>query len=198
MSAIFFYNFIFYSTAVIAVVATLLMITRHNAVHALLYLIISSLSMAIIFYLLGAPFAAVLEVIIYAGAVMILFVFVVMMLNLGHRSVEQEAAWLPAKGWIVPSILAAVLLMLLVAGLGEPENLRGVHLVGVKEVGIVLFGPYLLVVELASFLLLAGLVGAYHLARRSTPPTPKYGDAQSHFTPVSDSEADEAAEEGKA
>ena len=95
MTALFFYNFIFYSTAVIAVVATLLMITRHNAVHALLYLIISSLSMAIIFYLLGAPFAAVLEVIIYAGAVMILFVFVVMMLNLGHRSVEQEAAWMP-------------------------------------------------------------------------------------------------------
>ena len=106
------YYILFYSTALVTVVATVLMITRHNAVHALLYLIISSLSMAIIFYLLGAPFAAVLEVIIYAGAVMILFVFVVMMLNLGQRSVDQEAAWLPAKGWIVPSILAAILMAL--------------------------------------------------------------------------------------
>ena len=174
MTAAYLYSLMFYVTAAVAVLATLLMITRHNAVHALLYLIISSLSMAIIFYLLGAPFAAVLEVIIYAGAVMILFVFVVMMLNLGHRSVDQEAAWLPAKGWIVPSILALVLLVTLVAGLGEPENLRGVHLVGVKEVGISLFGPYLLVVELASFLLMAGLIGAYHLARKSTP-TPKFG-----------------------
>ena len=99
MTAAFLYSLMFYVTAAVAVLATLMMITRHNAVHALLYLIISSLSMAIIFYLLGAPFAAVLEVIIYAGAVMILFVFVVMMLNLGHRSVDQEAAWLPAKGW---------------------------------------------------------------------------------------------------
>jgi NADH-quinone oxidoreductase subunit J len=171
------YYFMFYFTAAIAVFATLMMITRHNAVHALLYLIISSLSMAIIFYLLGAPFAAALEVIIYAGAVMILFVFVVMMLNLGHRSVEQEAAWMPAKGWIVPGILAAVLLIMLVAGLGESDNLRGVHLVGAKEVGIELFGPYLLVVELASFLLMAGLVGAFHLARRTTP-TPQYGDKE--------------------
>ena len=164
----FVYNLIFYSTGAVAILATLMMITRHNAVHALLYLIISSLSMAIIFYLLGAPFAAVLEVIIYAGAVMILFVFVVMMLNLGQRSVDQEAAWLPVSGWILPSILALILLGLLIAGLAESGNPRGVHLVDVKEVGIQLFGPYLLVVELASFLLLAGLVGAFHIARRNT------------------------------
>lgn len=68
MMAATLYSIMFYVTAAIAVIATLLMITRHNAVHALLYLIISSISMAIIFYLLGAPFAAVLEVIIYAGA----------------------------------------------------------------------------------------------------------------------------------
>ena len=170
MTAAVIYNLMFYCTATVAVLATLMMITRHNAVHALLYLIISSLSMAIIFYLLGAPFAAVLEVIIYAGAVMILFVFVVMMLNLGHRSVEQEAAWLPPKVWVVPTILTLVLLVVLTAGLGHSENVRGVHLVGAKAVGITLFGPYLLVVELASFLLLAGLVGAFHLARRTSSP----------------------------
>jgi NADH-quinone oxidoreductase subunit J len=144
------------------------MISRHNAVHALLYLIISSLSLAIIFYLLGAPFAAALEVIVYAGAVMILFVFVVMMLNQGQRSAAQEASWLPVSGWIMPSVLAAILLTLLLLGMYSEQPLQpyGVHGVTVKEVGIALFGPYVLVVELASFLLLSGLIGAFHIARK--------------------------------
>jgi NADH-quinone oxidoreductase subunit J len=134
----------------------------------LLYLIISSLSLAIIFYLLGAPFAAALEVIVYAGAVMILFVFVVMMLNQGQRSAAQEASWLPVSGWIMPSVLAAILLTLLLLGMYSEQPLQpyGVHGVTVKEVGIALFGPYVLVVELASFLLLSGLIGAFHIARK--------------------------------
>ena len=74
-------NVIFYITAIIAIITTLLVVTRTNAVHALLYLIVSLLSISVIFFILGAPFIAALEVIIYAGAIMILFVFVVMMLN---------------------------------------------------------------------------------------------------------------------
>ena len=66
--------------------ATVMMITRLNAVHALLYLIVSLLAVAVVFYTLGAPFVAALEVIIYAGAIMVLFVFVVMMLNLGENN----------------------------------------------------------------------------------------------------------------
>ena len=164
----YLYNIVFYASCGVTVVATILMITRHNAVHALLYLIISSLSLAIIFYLLGAAFAAALEVIVYAGAVMILFVFVVMMLNQGQRSAAQEAAWLPARGWILPVILAVVLLTLLLLGMHSEQPLQpyGVNGIAVKDVGIALFGPYVLVVELASFLLLAGLVGAFHIARK--------------------------------
>ncbi|MCY4532152.1 MAG: NADH-quinone oxidoreductase subunit J, partial [Gammaproteobacteria bacterium] len=86
-------QFLFYLAATIAVVSTILALTRYNATHALIYLIISLLSSAIIFYLLGAPFAAVLEVVIYAGAIMVLFVFVVMMLNLGATGIEQEMVW---------------------------------------------------------------------------------------------------------
>lgn len=159
------FNIIFYFTAAVAVLSSVIMITRYNAVHALLYLIVSSLSMAIIFYLLGAPFAATLEVIIYAGAIMILFVFVVMMLNLGQKAVEQEKRWLHPKVWILPSILVFALLfvvLLAMTGMGETQQ---VNPVSAKQVGISLFGPYLLVVELASFLLLAGLIGAYHIAR---------------------------------
>lgn len=168
MADTFFY-IVFYFTAFVSVLSTVIMITRYNAVHALLWLIVSSLSMAIIFYLLGAAFAAVLEVIIYAGAVMILFVFVVMMLNLGKRSEQQEKKWLPPKMWIFPSFLVAALLASLLSVMLEPSessaHLSGAHEVTPKRVGIDLFGPYLLVVELSSFLLLAGLIGAYHIAR---------------------------------
>ena len=67
--------------------------------HALLYLVVSLLSVALIFFMLGAPFAAALEVIVYAGAIMVLFVFVVMMLNLGPQTAAQERQWLdPGSG----------------------------------------------------------------------------------------------------
>lgn len=170
------FNIVFYVTASVAVISTLIMITRYNAVHGLLYLILSSLSMAIIFYLLGAPFAATLEVIIYAGAIMILFVFVVMMLNLGQKSVEQEKIWLQPKIWIVPSILAIILFAVMVSAMGSMGYGQQANLVSAKRVGIALFGPYMLVVELASFLLLAGLIGAYHIAR--SPDARAAGTAQ--------------------
>jgi len=165
-------NAVFYISAAVAVFATLMVITRLNAVHALLYLIVSLLSMAVIFFLLGATFAAALEVIIYAGAIMVLFVFLVMMLNLGTPAMAQEKRWLQPRMWRGPSLLAAILLAELVymALCGRRPFTAAV--VGPKEVGITLFGPYLLGVELASLLLLAGLVGAYHLGRRRPQPSP--------------------------
>jgi NADH-quinone oxidoreductase subunit J len=120
-----------------------------------------------VFFTFGAPFAAALEAIIYAGAVMVLFVFVMMLLNLGEAAVEQERRWLRPGIWIGPSILAAILmaeLLYMLWGSGEMSSGVGA---APRAVGIVLFGPYLLGVELASMLLLAGLVGAYHLGRRA-------------------------------
>ena len=73
---------LFFIAAAVAIIATFMVITHLEAVHALLHLVVSLLAVALIFYLLGAPFIAVLEVIIYAGAIMVLFVFVVMVLNL--------------------------------------------------------------------------------------------------------------------
>ncbi|MDB5015050.1 MAG: NADH-ubiquinone/plastoquinone oxidoreductase chain 6, partial [Daejeonella sp.] len=90
----------FYITSVVTIISTLLVITRHNPVNALLYLIVSLLSLSVIFYLLGAPFAALLEIIIYAGAIMVLFIFVIMLLNLGRETAKQEKEWLKPKMWV--------------------------------------------------------------------------------------------------
>ncbi len=159
--------------AIIAVVATFLAVTRLNAVHALLYLIVSILSLAVIFYILGAPFASALEVIVYAGAIVVLMLFVVMMLNLGHQAVEKERTLLRPKVWVGPFILAALLMVeFLYLLFGEGRTAK----VGVQEptqVGIALFQPYLIAVEIASFLLLAGVVGAFHLGRKIVFPEEK-------------------------
>ena len=97
---------VFYIAAAIAISATILAVTRLNPIHALLYLIVSLLAVALVFYVLGAPFVAALEVIIYAGAIMVLFVFVVMMLNLGRKTLDLERQWLRPGTWTGPAILA--------------------------------------------------------------------------------------------
>ncbi len=156
----------FYVAAAVAILATIMMITRLNAVHALLYLIVSLLSVAIVFYTLGASFIAALEVIIYAGAIMVLFVFVVMMLNLGKKTIAVERGWLHPSMWTGPCILAAILIAEVTYLLLQAGSVRqGANSVEPKQVGISLFGPYLIGVELASMLLLGAIVGAYHLAR---------------------------------
>ncbi len=157
---------LFYIAAAVAFIATLQALSRSNAAHALIYLIVSLLAVAVIFFLLGAPFAAALEVVIYAGAIMVLFVFVIMMLNLGDSGDARERQWLEPRIWIVPAILASILLAELIVVEIEAEGFTSGRAVSPKEVGLALFGPYVLAVEIASLLLLAGLVGAYHLGRR--------------------------------
>lgn len=160
---------LFYLSAALAVVATIMTITRRVAIHALLYLVISLFATAIVFFTLGVPFVAALEVIVYAGAIMVLFLFVTMMLNLTPQAVEAQRAWFSAGAWAGPVILALILVAELIyasaSGLQQPPNPQVIE---PKAVGLALYGPYLLAVELASVLLLAGLVGAYHLGRR--PP----------------------------
>jgi NADH-quinone oxidoreductase subunit J len=165
-------NLAFYVAAAIAVLSTVMMLTRVRAVHALLYLVVSFLSISVVLFSLGAPFVAALEVIVYAGAIMVLFVFVVMLLNLGERAAEMERRWLTPGIWIGPAILAGILLAeVLYLMLSSAGPTIGTSEVGPVEVGAALFGPYVLGVELASLLLLTALIGANHLgwpsARRS-------------------------------
>jgi NADH-quinone oxidoreductase subunit J len=157
----------FYFAALIAVLSTIAAVTNTNPVHALLYLIVSLLAVAMIFFVIGAPFAGILEIIVYAGAIMVLFVFVVMMLNLGRPAVDQEKRWLRPGVWIGPAVLSSALLVELVHVLLPLGSRYGVgySVVDARQVGVALFGPYLLAVELASMLLLAALVAAFHLGR---------------------------------
>jgi NADH-quinone oxidoreductase subunit J len=158
----------FYFAAAIAVLSTIIAITRRHAVHALLYLIVSLLAVAIVFYVIGAPFLAALELIIYAGAIMVLFLFVVMMLNLGEHATEVETEWLTPGVWAWPSALATALIAeLIYVSVTAAAPPRPLHVVSPKEIGISLFGPYAIGVELASLLLTSGLIGAYHIGRRA-------------------------------
>ncbi len=162
-----------YLEATVAVIATLLAITHYHPLHALLYLIVSLLAVAMVFFSVGAPFAGVLEVIVYAGAIMVLFVFVVMLLNLGNATVDQERRWLRPRTWIGPGLLSLALLVELAHGLvrgGQDiavagQTLSAARAISAAQVGVALYGQYLLAVELGSMLLLAGLVTAFHLGR---------------------------------
>ncbi|WP_455864658.1 NADH-quinone oxidoreductase subunit J [Pantoea agglomerans] len=159
-------EFAFYLCGLVAVLTTLRVITHTNPVHALLYLIISLLAVAGVFFSLGAYFAGALEIIVYAGAIMVLFVFVVMMLNLGESVQAQEREWLKPTVWIGPGVLSLLLLGVMIYAI-RSVNDQGIDgtMIDAKAVGISLFGPYVLAVELASMLLLAGLVVAYHIGR---------------------------------
>lgn len=167
-------NIIFYIAATIAIVSSVMAISNRNAIHALLYLIISLLSISVVFYILGAPLIAALEVIVYAGAIMVLFIFVVMMLNIGMQE-ENERKWLTPKMWIIPSVLAAILLTILIYAIRVFHvEKTSPEMIGPKEVGITLFTTYLLAVEIAAVLLLAGIVGAYHLGKQKKKIVHRY------------------------
>jgi len=162
----------FYLSSLVAILATIRVISTRKPIHALLYMVTSLLAVAMIFFAIGASFAGALEIIVYAGAIMILFVFAVMMLNLGEETTHQEQEWIKLKYWFGPTLLTGILFIelayLLWGSSGQTaigNAVIGSGSIDAKQVGISLFGPYLLLVELASMLLLAALVAAYHLGR---------------------------------
>lgn len=160
----------FYLMALVAIISTVRVVTNTNPVHALLSLIISLLAVAGIFMIVGAPFAGALEIIVYAGAIMVLFVFVVMMLNLGQNTVEQESKWLTSSAWAYPALMSflmgLILVWMLKSDYTTAGTVMGAQVVGPKEVGTSLFTQYLLLVEVAAMLLLGALVAAFHLGKR--------------------------------
>jgi NADH-quinone oxidoreductase subunit J len=159
------YAVIFYVLGAVIVAATALAITRRNLMHAIVYLVLSFIGTALLFYLLGAPFLAVLEVVIYAGAIMVLFLFIVMMLEIKP---DDRSLGTYLKQWILPlllvvtSLLIICLLILLESGSSQLLTLTAASPLAF---GRFLFQQYWLGVEIASFLLFVALVGALYLGR---------------------------------
>ncbi|MGC1241736.1 MAG: NADH-quinone oxidoreductase subunit J [Chryseosolibacter sp.] len=157
----------FYIAAGVAILATVMVITSYNMIHALIYLIVSFLAIAVVFYVLGAPFIAALEIIIYAGAIVVLVIFVIMMLNLRDETVVQEKTWLTREIFIFPAILSAILLAELIYIIVNADTTHiNATTISSAEVGKSLYGPYVIGVELSGILLMSGIVGAYHLGRQ--------------------------------
>lgn len=160
-------TYLFYILAVVTVIGTILAITEKHPVHAIVYLVTSFFSLAVIFFLLAAPLIAMFEVIIYAGAVMVLFMFVIMMLDLGR----PEQAKLPTlRRWLVPSLLGMIILVSIgVLAAQHMTTQRVPNVISVRDFAVTLFQKYGVAVEIISMQLLFAVVGALYLGRRRSP-----------------------------
>jgi len=154
----------FYIFGAAALITTALALGSRQPVHGLLFLVLSFFSVAVIFFIMGAPFAAALEVIIYAGAIVVLILFVIMMLNVNVTKREKFRF----LKFAVPLIMCVLLFFeFLYVFIGSHAFIRSGMETAPRDLGKTLLGPYVAGVELASLLLLSGLVGAFHLGRRS-------------------------------
>ncbi len=159
------YATIFYLLALLILGSTALAITRRNLVHAVIYLIFSFFGSAMLFYLLGAPYLAILEVIIYAGAIMVLFLFIVIMLKLK----KAERKLFPPKQLLPAAVFGAAYIAI---GIGLVISEPGSRIVlKTATADPAVFGQYIferhwLSVEIVSLLLLVALIGALILGRR--------------------------------
>ena len=161
------YSIIFYVLAAIILITTGIAITRRNLVHVVVYLVFSFFGSAMMFYLLGAPLLAVLEVIIYAGAIMILFLFIIMMVKLetSEERVFPIEQWLPMA---MIGILYIIIGAVIVTSAPGTDVMLKIALAEPKAFGEYLFRRHWLSIEIVSLLLLVALVGALHLGRRKS------------------------------
>lgn len=161
----------FYAFAAVAVVATLLVIAQPNPIHSVLLLIVSFMALAGLYVMLDAPFVAVIQLIIYAGAIMVLFLFVVMLLNVSHENHAagppvEESSGARAFGTLLAIVMAIELVWALTsmrAGAAVPAE-EGAW--SVAEIGRVLFRQYAFAFEATSILILVAMIGAIALAGR--------------------------------
>lgn len=164
-------DILFHIAAGVGLLSAILAISGHNISHSLLYMVITMMAISFIYVLLGAPFPAALQIIVYAGAIVVLFVFVTMMLHQGEVTLHKEKQLFQRRKAILPFILSGILfceLAFMLSPLGTPLAISGNTLtpIGIRDLGLQLYGPYILLVEMASMLLISALVGAFHIGRR--------------------------------
>lgn len=167
------YDFHFYLFGLIAIASALAFVTRRSPVAAVLWLVNTLFCLAALYVMLDAQFIGVIQVLLYAGAIMVVFMFVVMLLNLGHVSDVSDirGRWPKLLAGLVGLALLAELMVLgrqrLPAMLPEPD-VRPTNVV--STIAEPLFREYLLPFEITSVLLLAAIIGAVVLAKRKEAP----------------------------
>jgi len=159
---------LFYIFAVMAVVSALgMLLNVRNTVAASLSLVVTMISLAAIYVLLEAYLIAVIQIIVYAGAIVVLFLFVIMLLNLREDDFAPGRQWLVKFGAGLLGVFVLIQLLKLV-GPGLPEfPVAPEDYGGYRQLGILLYTDYVLLVEMASLLLMAAIVGALILAKRN-------------------------------
>ena len=167
-------DYAFYAFAIVTVAAGLMVTISRNPVHSVLWLILAFLSSAGLFVLLGAEFVAMLLIIVYVGAVAVLFLFVVMMLDIDFAALKGELARYMPLGLLV----GVVLLMQLALGIGawvQADGALGLRqavapdatqVENTKALGLIIYDQYLLLFQLAGLILLVAMIGAILLTLR--------------------------------
>jgi NADH-quinone oxidoreductase subunit J len=162
-----FERIFFFITAGLAVVSALFTITRRNPVQSVLFLILNFFCLALIYLTLHAEFLAIIQILVYAGAIMVLFLFVIMLLNLGkdapHREIGKVAR---ISGIAIAVIILLELGVLIMRGGSAPGKPMPAGFGTVEQFGGALFRDYLVPFEMTSILLLAAIVGVIILAKK--------------------------------
>ncbi|MBV9479776.1 MAG: NADH-quinone oxidoreductase subunit J [Acidobacteria bacterium] len=164
-------TFFFYFLSALALLGAVFVITRRNAVHSALALIVTLLALAGIYLMLYAPFVAGVQIILYAGGIMVLFLFVIMLVNLERAEKEKQFN----QQWLIALVAAGGLGLLFVRVFTESKTVSGLlqkplaqlaESTNTQQVGIALYGNYMLAFEIASLLLLVAIVGAVVMAKK--------------------------------
>jgi len=165
--------YLFYTLAVILVTFAILTVTASNPVRSALYLISALISMAGLFFLMEAEFVGAVQILVYVGGIMVLFLFVIMLVSVREVTSQAKTVRQWKTGAVLGVVLAALLCIFAVKGtqvfekaLAKPGVIEELQTRNTESVGILLYSTYLLPFEIASILLLVAIIGAVVLAKR--------------------------------
>ncbi len=162
-----FERIFFFATAGVAVVSGILTITRRNPVQSVLFLIVNFFCIALLYLGLHAQFLAIIQILVYAGAIMVLFLFVIMLLNLGdENTLEEKSGYRKYIAVVLAAVVLVQILTVVAGGVTGPTGTAAAGFGTVEALGETLFREYLLQFEATSVLLLAALVGVIVIAKK--------------------------------
>ena len=161
---------LFWTLSIVALFSALMVVVSKNPVYSVLWLIVTFFTISGHYILLNAQFLAVVNIIVYAGAILVLFLFVIMLMNLNKDTEPQKSKWLKLAG----AVAGGSLLLVLVAALRHTEELTAQLVTGdiglIQNLAKVLFNEYVVPFEVSSILFLSAMVGAVVLGKKDEKP----------------------------